>query len=233
LVCNLTVNASVNTSNVVLINSTNSTSNFAEGTYYWNLSGGTYHWNLTCLDSANNIITSETRSFTIVPRTSITINLSDQINLISVPVEAQSMAISSVLENLTGDYSVYGWSGTSWRINNNGFPVLGNLNTFNVTEGYWVSSSAENDSFSITGVFTPSTIPLFANQWNLIGIPALSSVPITSKLNSALYDYQVYTWNGTNWRINNNGFSVIGKLNNFEPTAGYWVSVSQDVNITT
>jgi len=59
LTCNLTINDTVNVSNIAVTNGT------AYNRTVERFQNGTYNWNVTCWDSANNTNTSATRNFTI------------------------------------------------------------------------------------------------------------------------------------------------------------------------
>jgi hypothetical protein len=59
LLCNLTLNGTVNVSNIVSSNGT-ATNQTVEG-----FNAGTYYWNITCWDNASNVNTSITRQFKI------------------------------------------------------------------------------------------------------------------------------------------------------------------------
>jgi hypothetical protein len=59
LICNLTINGTVNVSNIESSNGT-FTNQTVDG-----FTDGTYYWNITCIDNALNVNTSETKRFTI------------------------------------------------------------------------------------------------------------------------------------------------------------------------
>ncbi|MBD3260059.1 hypothetical protein GF371_05545 [Candidatus Woesearchaeota archaeon] len=59
LTCNLTIDGAVNASNIASLN--NTLTNYSVG----GLSEGAHTWNVTCVDDANNVNISETRTFTI------------------------------------------------------------------------------------------------------------------------------------------------------------------------
>ncbi|MBW2990730.1 hypothetical protein KY348_03430, partial [Candidatus Woesearchaeota archaeon] len=146
MMCNLTLDGSL------LINNTPVNNNSEYSTTATNLSEGTHYWNVTCWDEANNINTSETRSFNVYiapvvvlvnpPNGNVTNNQS-QIFYFNVSDETGIFNCSLILNNAVNDTK------NNSEITNNA------TNNFTITlgEGFynWSVRCYDNTSLKIEG----------------------------------------------------------------------------------
>jgi len=126
LICNLTIDNTVNGSNIASLNGT-WTNQSVSG-----LSEGSHRWNITCWDDANNTNTSQTRNFTIDSQVPI-IKLDSPLNNTwqkSGLITFKYNATDANLKNCT----LYGNFDNTWKANQTNITVTsGSQDTINLT----------------------------------------------------------------------------------------------------
>jgi hypothetical protein len=160
-------------------------------------------------------------------------------NLLSVPIELESYAITDVLASLDGSYDMahtYDAQAEEWRIYTVGAPQGANtLTTVGPGDGLWVHAT-QADTWTVTGQELDSTqIPLYTG-WNLIAYPVLEENTIADALSSIAGKYTaVYTYDPTQadpWlRHVADAPSWVSTLSDMTPGKGYWVNVNQDCTV--
>jgi parallel beta-helix repeat protein len=95
MLCNLTINGSVNASNILSPNNTDANLSVS------GFSTGNFSWNVTCVDESGNVNTSETRNFTILPSANLSpVDLGIAANYVILAGSAITGAINT---HLIGD----------------------------------------------------------------------------------------------------------------------------------
>jgi hypothetical protein len=149
--CNLTIDSSVNRSNVASSNNTLINVNVT------GFSFGSHYWNVSCLDDAGNKGISETRTFSVLDSIAPTINFtvptpvnaSTQSNSFSINVSVSDLSNTSVFVDF--DKSLVGW----WRMDDYSptivYDYLGVINGTINGNAAPNSSGRFNSSFSFDG----------------------------------------------------------------------------------
>jgi hypothetical protein len=156
-------------------------------------------------------------------------------NMLSVPVELSSYAITDVLASLSGNYDLvyaYDAQADEWLIYDpDGPPGANTLTTLDPRDGLWVHATA-NDTWTLAGEEKSITqIPLYTG-WNLIAYPVTDARSISTALSSIAGKYTaVYTWDsaGEDWLKYVLGVpSWVSNLSTMTPGNAYWVKVNQN-----
>jgi hypothetical protein len=157
-------------------------------------------------------------------------------NMLSVPVELTSYAITDVLSSLAGSYDLaytYDAQADEWLIYIVGAPPGAHtLTTLNPGDGLWVRVTA-SDTWTVTGEEQSITeIPLYTG-WNLIAYPVTEARSISDALSSIAGKYTaVYTYDPAQadpWLKYTVGVpSWVSTLSQMTPGKGYWVKVNQN-----
>jgi len=160
-------------------------------------------------------------------------------NMLSVPVELTSYAITDVLSSLAGSYDMaytYNAQTDEWRTYTVGVPPGANtLITLNPGDGLWVHATA-SDTWTVTGEDRSITeVPLYTG-WNLIAYPVTEAKSISDALSSIAGKYTaVYTYDGTQqdpWLKYATGTPAwVSTLSQMTPGRGYWVKVNQNCTV--
>ncbi|MFZ1322756.1 MAG: T9SS type A sorting domain-containing protein [Ignavibacteria bacterium] len=135
-------------------------------------------------------------------RANYSIDVSSNWNLISIPLQAVDMSVSSLFESDVN--TAYGY--------NNGYINLSNLSNGN---GYWVNFPNAR-SYNISGIFKyPKDINVI-NGWNMVG-PFEEEIPVNEIVSypSGLFASNFYGYN--------NGYITEDTL---EPGKGYWIKTN-------
>lgn len=160
-------------------------------------------------------------------------------NLLSVPVELSSYAITDVLSSLAGSYDLaytYDAQTDTWRVYDVAAPPGANtLTTLNPGDGLWVHATAPDD-WVVSGEEQPLLrIPLHEG-WNLIAYPLVSAKPIAEALSSIAGKYTaVYAYDPARpepWLKHvPEAPPWASDLSQMAPGKGYWVKVTQDCTV--
>ena len=142
------------------------------------------------------------------------LTLSENWNLISLPISLSDNSVNSVFSNIKSIFTYAPWLYYFNETNNN-------FNTIDETKAYWVNS-LENQTLTIEGM--EFEYPIFFNLtegWNLIAYPSLNVSLINESLKDVEYG-SILTYKDDNWH---SGFG----LENLTPWQGYWVKVPANV----
>jgi hypothetical protein len=160
-------------------------------------------------------------------------------NMLSVPVQLSSYAITDVLASLEGSFDIahtYDAQSDEWRTYTVGIPPGANtLTTLNPGDGLWIHAT-QADTWSITGERRTSTqIPLYTG-WNLIAYPLMEQRTIAEALASIAGKYTaVYTYDlnqADPWLRHVAGVpSWVSSLNDMTTGKAYWVKVNQNCTV--
>ena len=179
-------------------------------------------------DLAGNTLTSGT---TLIE--TFNISLSAGLNLVSFPCDVSTEALTTVLTDLTGTWTIYRYNATlnTWQYYN---PSTGYYPTdvqWNLTggEGYWVSlGTAQNlvgnyDLWPDPGHSMPS-YTLKGQSWNLIGHWQTYNQTASTNYGGALASLSDSDA-GSLWRYNSGGgyTNILNGAQNMEPCKGYWL----------
>jgi hypothetical protein len=160
---------------------------------------------------------------TPTPELTHTIQLGQNWNLISLPIQPTDDDIADVLAPINGMYSVvHAWNGTAYESYYPGNSSSA-LKKMPAGRGYWVFMK-QAGSLQVKGKAAGKNISL-GKDWNLVGYNSLKPMPASEALKSTggkITD--VYSYNAAE-----NKYDVV---ETFQPGDGYWVLASEDVNWT-
>jgi hypothetical protein len=150
-------------------------------------------------------------------------------NLISLPAEPVSPAITSVLSDLQGLYQVvWAYPDQTWQVFDPNDAAGSTLTAMHAGIGYWIKMTAKK-TLSLSGA-APSSPLLLLQGWNLVGYkggtlcnPVPSAVSPLSLSSNFLLSWG-YPSQGWQFYDPNNSSSGLATLC---PGAGYWVEVNQ------
>ena len=163
-------------------------------------------------------------------------------NLFSIYCDADNMSVSTVFENIDGDYiSIHTYDRYSptdkWKAYNPDLPswVIQDLNIISVTKGYWINMNQSGTIIFNGSLKYPRLVFLF-DGWNLIGYPRNESMLVNDSfedINSSLDRVHTYIAADTvdHWKVYSPAFTPAqNDLENMTPYYGYWVKM--DANDT-
>ena len=100
----------------------------------------------------------------------------------------------------------------------------GTLTALEIGKGYWVQTTAESVSWTVTGLANPDVEIALKAGWNLIGYPLLEEGEIETVLATALATGKI-DWIYSGSRV------YPGMLTTLTPGKGYWVYANAAVTI--
>ena len=204
-----------------------------------NLTNGTYvykvHANVIKVnpDNTTEIFgVSETRNVTIniTGGASFELQLDDDWNLISIPLEIDNTSINAVFPDANDGDELYayenGWISATYYSNLPGW--YGDLETVEPDKGYWYSATTAG-TVTIEGTKAGTRTVSIAEGWNLIGYTRLNPANLSVVLSTNVTNEdELYTYNG-DW-ISATYYSNLpgwyGDLETVEPDKGYWYSTT-------
>jgi hypothetical protein len=156
------------------------------------------------------------------PELTHTIQLKQNWNLISLPIQPTDDDIADVLAPINGQYAaVHAWNGTTYESYYPG-DASSTLKKMPAGRGYWVFMT-QAGSLQVKGKAAGKTITL-GKDWNLVGYNSQTSMSASQALAStggkvtAVYSYNSAT----------NSYEAV---QTFQPGAGYWM-LSSDSSVT-
>ncbi len=178
--CNLTIDGIVNASNIISHNAT--ATNYTVSGF----SDGTHYWNITCWDDANNINTSETRSFTVDTTPPSFTSLSPNDN--AVDGDGNIYFNCSVIDNLNLKNISFYFEGTlNKTVNISGTNTTAEFTLLNLSDGNYswyceVYDSLGHKNISLTRIVevnreaVPNYSNFSGNTTDWASLPDLSNV---------------------------------------------------------
>ena len=162
-----------------------------------------------------------------------TISLVQGWNLVSLPLQPPSTAITSVLSGIKGAYEVvWAYPSQTWKVYDPNDAAGSTLATMQAGMGYWIKMTSAK-TLSVSGTTpSPSSISL-SSGWNLVGYNGLScAAPSTSSTGlSALGTNLQVLWGypspSQGWEFYDPANSSSRTLLLLCPGAGYWIDVNQ------
>ena len=169
----------------------------------------------------------------------VEIELNDNWNLISIPLQPQSTSIEQVLLSINGQYrDVWRYdpfnAGDAWKHYHPAYASFSDLNTIEPNKGYWIYSN-QNTTLTISGTPIAATqaMPL-KDGWNLVGWPFSYNQPISEALSSlnigADYD-QVTRFNPSTQSYENYFGQPGDQFSTFEAGKAYYIHATRSVTL--
>lgn len=164
----------------------------------------------------------------------VSIDLSADWNLISLPVQPQNTDRDVILASIDGKYDAI-WTfdavtGQWSRYVVGGQPFLNNLNVVEAGVGYWIEMN-QAGTLVVQGTDPGTIIPLRIG-WNLVGCNSLVSKAIVVALASIVDKYEsIWAYNavlGTWLRYVPDGQPFLNDLESIDPTKGYWIEATEN-----
>jgi hypothetical protein len=147
--------------------------------------------------------------------------LTQGVNLVSVPLALQDHSIESVLQTVDLDKAwTYDSFSGEWKSYTSFKPYSGDLITLNRTMGVWVDVS--NDcNLTVAGIVARNTVIQLYARWNLVGYPSFNATYTTSDLKTAVNSQRVEEYNtSVPYHL-----KVLGDTEFIQAGYGYWVWV--------
>jgi hypothetical protein len=191
-----------------------------------------YHFRLVAQNNTGIGYGSD-QSFSTIPSGSITyqLNLSQNWNLISLPLQPESSTSASVFSGLPSGWVLFAWDAANSRYLGGGQVtlVLGN--------GYWLKLPGSNPvDYEVMGILSEEseTAIALSTGWNIIGVPYPDNyawdapriryqgndVTLDEAVNQNLISGVAYYWTGSSY-----GNAKFG--GGFQAGKGYWLHVKQ------
>lgn len=163
------------------------------------------------------------------------LKLAEGWNLISIPCTPQSNSVTSVLQDISGNYSIQTYDSNDqldhWKSYKSGLPgwVDQDMNSINTSKGYWIRLF-NSMTLHVNGTITlPTTVPL-APGWNLAGYPTnQSQTPLEAfaSINTSIRLVYAYNSTDTSWKLYKPGRdNNLNDLVIIIPYSGYWINAS-------
>jgi len=174
----------------------------------------------------------------LLPPPSISIDLYEGWNALSIPYGSQETEITTVLSSITGKYNaVFSYDGQSenwliYRENKTVFDSSNNLASLEPGKGYWIEMlgpATLEIVFEESGTYSKGLV----SGWNFIGYPYTTSRETGLALTSLSDKYDIiYSYDNVNkdWTFYSPYPSLIfnNTLNTMEPGKGYWIYLYED-----
>jgi len=163
---------------------------------------------------------------------SLSIPLTSGWNLISVPIQPTNTAIATVLNAISGSYTiVWAYMNGGWKLYDPSDMPGGTLTTMEAGTGYWIKMGSDK-TLAISGTTASTSISLVSG-WNLTGYNKTVSANASDVLTSIANKYTV-VWayiNGV-WKLYDPSDVPGSTLTEFLPNYGYWIKTTQAVTWT-
>ena len=160
---------------------------------------------------------------------SISIPLTSGWNLISVPIQPANTAIGTVLNGISGSYTiVWAYMNGVWKLYDPSDPEGSTLTTMEAGAGYWIKMGSAK-ALDVSGNTAPASISLVSG-WNLTGYNKTVKGNASTVLTSIANKYTV-VWaymNGA-WKLYDPSDVPGSTLTEFLPGYGYWIKTTQAV----
>ncbi len=161
-----------------------------------------------------------------------TINLEDDWNMFSVPIEPLDTDIVEVLSPLAGKYesvAAYDTETDTWLVYNPVF-IVSTLNEIRAGVGYWIKMNQAGQSLTVEGTEPATTTMVLKKGWNLVGYKSLNGRDIVQAITSvaaqcetvSLYDSATDTW------LVYNPVFIVSTLTSMSPGYAYWMKILAD-----
>jgi hypothetical protein len=186
----------------------------------WNFASRAY------ITHANSTVSSLIRGG--VPA-SVTIPLTTGWNLISVPIQPSNTAIATVLNTISGSYTiVWAYMNGAWKLYDPSDVEGSTLTTMEAGAGYWIKMASAK-TLAISGTTAPASISLVSG-WNLTGYNKTVKADASTVLNSIANKYTI-VWSYMNgvWKLYDPSDVEGSTLTEFLPNYGYWIKTTQAV----
>jgi hypothetical protein len=167
-----------------------------------------------------------------------TLTLDPGWNLISLSVAPQNTAITEVLKDISGNYSiVWAYTNGAWKRYKANDPQGSTLTTMEAGKGYWIWMNSAA-TVTIRGLETPPSIPLIAG-WNLVGYTRSTPDFLSTALAGIDGKYTlVWAYNNGVWKFyaaddpQRRWLTPLGMLTTMEAGKGYWIKAKETVTWT-
>ncbi len=150
-------------------------------------------------------------------------------NLISIPIDV----VFSTNEKFTGVSTIWGWTGSSWKVWSPDENVINLLNQYKIKilyvlspgEGYWLNSADESVE-NFEGATYGKEKMIITSGWNLLGTGENINVEAFSDAKT------LWKWTGSNWKVWSPQSAIISLLNQYKieiadeikAGEGFWVN---------
>jgi len=162
------------------------------------------------------------------------ISLSEDWNLISLPLTPADTSIVSVLSPIDGNCSIV-WAydasdvADPWKKYDPGVPFGNDLTTMEPGKGYWIMMTAD-DVLSISGDL-PETVLQLESGWNLVGYSSPVNQPIADALSPFSGNYDIvwayYAEDAADpWKKYDPAVPFGNDLTEMGPGKGYWIMMN-------
>ena len=189
----------------------------------------TYYWRVRAQDEHGAVSDwSQAWSFTVQVSTPVTLNLSPNWNLITLPLQPSNTAIAAVLNDISTSFTiVWAYDATNgWKKYQPGKPS--DLTAMEAGKGYWIKMT-EAKSLVIAGQPASQPAITLKTGWNLVGWNKTTSTSVTTALTnisgstSIVWAYDALA----GWKKYQP--SKPSDLSDFTPGLGFWIKVTGDV----
>ena len=165
----------------------------------------------------------------------VNIDLLEDWNLISFPVQPLDTTPSIVLQSIIGQYDAiykYDPGNNLWIFYDPTKPLLSFLDKLEAKVGYWIKMKIAA-RLTVEGTLVEETEVDLVNGWNLVGYCALDPKDIEQCMSSLDgypdLDYSVYEYDPENdiWIFYDPNFLIISTLQYMAFGKGYWIKTDQ------
>ena len=203
-----------------------------------NLTNGTYaykvHANVIKVNTDNTTETfgvSETRNVTIniTEGASFELQLDDDWNLISIPLEIDNTSINAVFPTANDGDEIFAYDGSDWLKTKyySGYGWDGALETVEPDKGYWYSATTAYTE-TLKGTEAGTRTVSIVEDWNLIGYTRLNPANLSYLLANVTNEDELFAYDGSDWLKAKyySGYGWDGILSTMGPGKGYWYSAN-------
>lgn len=182
----------------------------------------------------NTGITSETRSFEVLPVQHFSISLSGNWSLISTPYQLVNITTRSFVNSISEknwtlkNYNSSGWKGAYFNISEDDWT----LNDIERTYGYYIRLNSSS-VLEIEGIYINKTNISLKMGWNMIGYPSNSTKNLSTALSSITGKWtMLWSLYNNTWGWNNPHDPLFPfEIKNLTPGRGYWINISEDTTL--
>jgi hypothetical protein len=158
---------------------------------------------------------------------SVSIPLTTGWNLISAPIQPTNTAIATVLNNISGSYTII-WSYINgvWKLYDPSDVPGSTLTTIEAGAGYWIKMPSDK-TLAVSGTVAPASISLISG-WNLTGYNKTAKADASTVLMSIANKY-IIVWSYMNgvWKLYDPSDVPGSTLTEFLPDYGYWIKMKE------
>lgn len=184
--------------------------------------------------SINTGVTSETRSFEVVPMQHLSIPLPGNWSLISTPYELVNSSTKSVVNSISNrSWNLSTYIGGQWDQAFSDLPEGSwDLRNIERTYGYYIKLN-ESSTLEINGIYINKTNISLKQGWNMIGYPLNTSKNLSTALSSIAGNWtMLFALYNNTWTIEDPKTPpLIFEIKNLTPGRGYWINISTDTSL--